>query len=113
MGAVTWIEVTEVFLPGQSEIVDVVVRQRNGLEGKGRVDEHALRGLLYGEAELQVRLDSVSIFKHDSMTTGMGRPRRFEFSSKEPSKPAKGASDHFPITMQIVADTASGDAHAN
>ena len=64
------------------------------------------RGLLFGESALQIRPDSVSIFKHESMTTRKtGRPKRFEFSRDKPSKPAKGASDHFPITMLIGATT--------
>ena len=34
----TWVEVTEVFLPGQAEKVDCFVREYNGLRGKGEID---------------------------------------------------------------------------
>ena len=65
----------------------------------------ASRGLVYGEAGLQVRLDSVAIFKHATMTTSKTRrPKRFEYAKTKPSKPAKGASDHFPITMLIAGN---------
>lgn len=72
------------------------------------------RGMLRGEARLKARLESVSIFKHESMTTEeKRRPRRFEFESKEPSKPARGVSDHFPITMLVAAATPSRIGEAN
>ena len=72
------------------------------------------RGLLYGESELQVRPDSVSIFKHQSMTTRKARrPKRFEFHRDKPSKPARGASDHFPIAMQISTETVAGKVLGN
>ena len=42
----TWVEVTEVFLPGLAEKVDIFVRQYNGLRGKGEIDaEEFLRSL--------------------------------------------------------------------
>ena len=70
------------------------------------------RGLVYGEARLKALLESVSIFKHPSMTTSRRRrPKRFEYVKTKPATPARGASDHFPITMLIAKDTASRDAH--
>lgn len=67
-------------------------------------------GLLRGEAGQMACLKSVSIFKHVSMTARKtGQPRGFEISSKQPSNPATGASDHFPITMLIATDTAPRD----
>lgn len=63
------------------------------------------RGLLRGESGLKTRLESVTIFKHESMTSGeKERPRPFEFSREKPAKRATGASDHFPITMLIAVD---------
>ena len=72
------------------------------------------RGLLYGESALQIRPNSVSIFRHESMTTRKTRrPKRFDFSRDKPSKPANGASDHFPITLLISTDTECGEDHDN
>ena len=71
------------------------------------------RGLLCGEAGLKARLESVSIFRHERTTTGKKRrPRRFEFPSKKPTKPARGASDHFPVTMLIAEAPRSCSAQA-
>ena len=71
------------------------------------------RGPLRGKAGLEARLESVSIFKHARMTTGKKRrPRRFEYAKKEPLTPAKGAGDHFPITMLIAAAPRSRSAQA-
>lgn len=36
--ALTWVEVTEICLPGQDEMVKLFVRQQNELPGKGRID---------------------------------------------------------------------------
>ena len=37
----TWVEVTEVFLPGQAKEVNHFVREYNGLRGKGEIDAHS------------------------------------------------------------------------
>ena len=37
----TWVEVTEVFLPGQAKQVNRFVREYNGLRGKGEIDAHS------------------------------------------------------------------------
>lgn len=71
------------------------------------------RGLLYGIAGLRVCLDSVEIFRHATMTTSKTkRPKRFEYAKMKPSTPAKGASDHFPITMLIAGNTGRQIGHA-
>ncbi len=53
------------------------------------------RGLLYGEAKLQMDLASVKIFTPNVMTTARGRPRAFDRQKKT------GYSDHFPIEALV------------
>lgn len=60
------------------------------------------RGLLYGYAGLKLLPGSVSVFKHESMTTNSGRPRKFEFKKRgKILRSPIGVSDHFPITALI------------
>ena len=54
----TWVEVTEVFLPGLAEKVDIFVRQYNGLRGKGEIDaEEFLRSLDLGTPGARLQHD--------------------------------------------------------
>lgn len=56
VSALGWVEVTQVCIPGQDEEIKLIVRQRNGIQGKGSVDEgEFLRGLEWGlpDARLQ------------------------------------------------------------
>lgn len=39
VSAIGWVEVTQVCIPGQDEKVRLIVRQRNGIPGKGSIDE--------------------------------------------------------------------------
>lgn len=39
LSAISWVEVTQVCIPGQDEKVKLIVRQRNGIQGKGSIDE--------------------------------------------------------------------------
>ena len=39
VSALSWVEVTQVCIPGQDEQIKLIVRQRNGIQGKGSIDE--------------------------------------------------------------------------
>lgn len=60
------------------------------------------RGLFYGSAGLRLDPQSVEIFRHSLISTGVkGRPKAFEFS-KNGQVVVSGYSDHFPILSRLT-----------
>ena len=56
----TWFEVTEVFLPGQAEMVNRFIREYNGLRGKGDIDaDEFLKSLNLGPPDVCLQREMV------------------------------------------------------